>query len=130
MQNIKSSCILHRPYALCLLVTVACFFNACNKGEDTQDPLKVEIRLPVTNESIGGDTIQVAGDFNFRPGPVDRLKFWYRHKLHGFDDAYGFKTCVGCGRCTVSCPSGIDDIVAVVNILQSSKKSENKSDAT
>ncbi|MBI5175875.1 MAG: 4Fe-4S dicluster domain-containing protein [Candidatus Obscuribacter sp.] len=73
---------------------------------------------------------QVAGDFNFRPGPVDRLKFWYRHKLHGFDDAYGFKTCVGCGRCTVSCPSGIDDIVAVVNILQSSKKAENKSDAT
>lgn len=61
---------------------------------------------------------KVAGGHNFRPGPVDRLKFWYRHKLHGFDDPYGFKTCVGCGRCTVSCPSGIDDIVGVVLRIQ------------
>lgn len=63
----------------------------------------------------------VAGDFNFRPTPVDRLKFWYRHKLHGFDDPYGFKTCVGCGRCTESCPAGIDDIVQVVKVLQGKK---------
>ncbi|MBZ0188587.1 MAG: 4Fe-4S dicluster domain-containing protein, partial [Candidatus Obscuribacterales bacterium] len=61
---------------------------------------------------------KVAGDYNFRPGPVDRLKFWYRHKLHGFDDPAGIPTCVGCGRCTVSCPSGIDDIVNVVLRLQ------------
>lgn len=65
---------------------------------------------------------QVAGDYNFRPTPVDRLKFWYRHKLHGFDDPYGFKTCVGCGRCTVSCPAGIDDLVDVVKRLQGSKE--------
>lgn len=64
---------------------------------------------------------QVAGDYNFRPTPVDRLKFWYRHKLHGFDDPYGFKTCVGCGRCTVSCPAGIDDLVDVVKRLQGQK---------
>jgi sulfhydrogenase subunit beta (sulfur reductase) len=64
---------------------------------------------------------QVAGDFNFRPTPVDRLKFWYRHKLHGFDDPYGFRTCVGCGRCTVSCPAGIDDLVQVVKVLQGKK---------
>jgi len=61
---------------------------------------------------------KVAGDMNFRPGPVDRLKFWYRHKLHGFEDPHGLPTCVGCGRCTVSCPSGIDDIVSVVLRLQ------------
>lgn len=61
---------------------------------------------------------KVAGDYNFRPGPVDRLKFWYRHKLHGFADPYGFPTCVGCGRCTVSCPAGIDDIVGTVLRLE------------
>lgn len=61
---------------------------------------------------------KVAGPHNFRPGPVDRLKFWYRHKLHGFDDGVDIPTCVGCGRCTVSCPSGIDDIVNVVLRLQ------------
>lgn len=65
---------------------------------------------------------QVAGEYNFRPTPVDRLKFWYRHKLHGFDDAYGFKTCVGCGRCTESCPAGIDDLVQVVKVLQGKKE--------
>lgn len=65
---------------------------------------------------------KVGGEFNFRPGPVDRLKFWYRHKLHGFDDPYGFKTCVGCGRCTVSCPAGIDDIVQVVKTLQANNE--------
>ena len=68
----------------------------------------------------------VAGDFNFRPTPVDRLKFWYRHKLHGFDDPYGFKTCVGCGRCTVSCPAGIDDLVAVVKRLQANREGANE----
>ena len=61
---------------------------------------------------------KVAGDTNFRPGPVDRLKFWYRHKLHGFEDPHGLPTCVGCGRCTESCPAGIDDIVNVVLRLQ------------
>lgn len=61
---------------------------------------------------------KVAGPHNFRPGPVDRLKFWYRHKLHGFDDAAEIPTCVGCGRCTESCPSEIDDIVNVVLRLQ------------
>lgn len=70
---------------------------------------------------------QVAGDFNFRPGPVDRLKYWYQHKLHGFDDPYGFKTCVGCGRCTVSCPAGIDDIVSVVKHLQAGNSSTEAS---
>lgn len=70
---------------------------------------------------------KVAGDFNFRPGPVDRLKFWYRHKLHGFEDPYGFPTCVGCGRCTVSCPSGIDDIVGVVLQLQGKKMLASRS---
>jgi sulfhydrogenase subunit beta (sulfur reductase) len=60
----------------------------------------------------------VAGGFNFRPTPVERLKFWYRHKLYGFEDPYGMPTCIGCGRCTVSCPAGIDDIVGLVKQLQ------------
>jgi sulfhydrogenase subunit beta (sulfur reductase) len=64
---------------------------------------------------------QVAGDFNFRATPVDRLKFWYRHKLHGFEDAMAVPSCVGCGRCTVSCPAGIDDLVKVVRVLQNAQ---------
>ncbi|HEY9868702.1 MAG TPA: 4Fe-4S dicluster domain-containing protein [Candidatus Obscuribacterales bacterium] len=71
----------------------------------------------------------VAGGFNFRQTPVDRLKFWYRHKLHGFDDPAGLPGCVGCGRCTVSCPAGIDDIVNVVLRLQGEAREDNN-DAT
>ncbi len=57
---------------------------------------------------------KVAGDFNFRATAVERYKFWFRHKLHGFEDPYGDKTCVGCGRCRVSCPADIDRIVEMV----------------
>lgn len=63
----------------------------------------------------------VSGGENFRPGPVDRLKFWYRHKLHGFEDPIEIPSCVGCGRCTVSCPSGIDDLPGVVLRLEQNK---------
>ena len=69
---------------------------------------------------------KVAGDYNFRATPAARLKFWYRHKLHGFDDPHGFQTCVGCGRCTVSCPAGIDDIVGLVKALQNGQQSMNE----
>lgn len=64
----------------------------------------------------------VAGGENFRPGPVDRLKFWYRHKLHGFEDPIEIPSCVGCGRCTVSCPSQIDDLPEVIRILSGRPK--------
>jgi sulfhydrogenase subunit beta (sulfur reductase) len=69
---------------------------------------------------------KVAGEYNFRPGPVDRLKFWHRHKLHGFDDPHGLPTCVGCGRCTESCPAGIDDIVGTVLRLQNGSNGHDK----
>jgi sulfhydrogenase subunit beta (sulfur reductase) len=71
------------------------------------------------------DFAKVAGNNNFRPGPIDRLKFWYRHKLHGFQDAYQLPTCVGCGRCTVSCPAEIDDIVGVVVRLEGSRQRDS-----
>jgi sulfhydrogenase subunit beta (sulfur reductase) len=71
----------------------------------------------------------VAGDFNFRATPAERLKFWYRHKLHGFDDAYAIPGCVGCGRCTVSCPAGIDDIVQVVLRLQGDAEGKKTDDS-
>lgn len=63
---------------------------------------------------------KVAGEYNFRSTAVARYKFWFRHKLHGFDDAYRVKGCVGCGRCRVSCPADIDRIVEMVLRLEGS----------
>jgi sulfhydrogenase subunit beta (sulfur reductase) len=58
----------------------------------------------------------VAGGENFRAKRADRLKFRYYHKQRGFVAAYGRPSCVGCGRCIVACPAGID-IVTVINAL-------------
>ncbi len=50
----------------------------------------------------------VAGGHNFRANRTDRLKLWYTHKLEAFIGAFGKPSCVGCGRCLVTCPVDIN----------------------
>ncbi len=37
-----------------------------------------------------------------------RIKQWYFHKLIYYPDQFGRFGCVGCGRCTITCPGRID----------------------
>lgn len=37
-----------------------------------------------------------------------RIKHWYFHKLVYYPDHFGRFGCVGCGRCTITCPGHID----------------------
>jgi sulfhydrogenase subunit beta (sulfur reductase) len=59
----------------------------------------------------------VAGGENFRRSRASRVKFRFYHKQRGFVAEYGRPGCVGCGRCIVACPAGID-IVTVIRMLR------------
>jgi sulfhydrogenase subunit beta (sulfur reductase) len=54
---------------------------------------------------------------DFRKTRASRIKFRFYHKQRGFVAEYGRPSCVGCGRCTTSCPVKID-VVEVVDRLR------------
>jgi len=51
---------------------------------------------------------QVGSGENFREHKSDRLKLWYTHKLQAYVSKFGKPSCVGCGRCIVTCPVNIN----------------------
>jgi sulfhydrogenase subunit beta (sulfur reductase) len=51
---------------------------------------------------------EVAAGENFREKKSQRLKLWYTHKLQAYVSKYGKPSCVGCGRCLVTCPVQIN----------------------
>lgn len=55
----------------------------------------------------------VAGGENFREHQADRVRNRFYHKQRGFVVEYGHPSCVGCGRCAVTCPAGINDIETI-----------------
>jgi sulfhydrogenase subunit beta (sulfur reductase) len=51
---------------------------------------------------------EVAGGISFRNERAERFRYRYRHKYRGFGPLQGIPSCVGCGRCRVVCPAGLD----------------------
>lgn len=60
---------------------------------------------------------RVAGGENFREEQSDRVKFRFYHKQRGFVAEHGRPSCVGCGRCEVTCPVDIH-ILDVMNQMR------------
>ncbi len=50
----------------------------------------------------------VAGGESFQQERWQRFRYRYQHKYRGFGPLQGLPSCVGCGRCRVQCPSGLD----------------------
>ncbi|MCL5035728.1 MAG: 4Fe-4S dicluster domain-containing protein [Chloroflexi bacterium] len=67
------------------------------------------------------DYSMVAGGHNFRKTRAERLKLWYTHKLKAFIGQFGNPSCVGCGRCIVTCPVDIN-VYNVVSRLKGQEK--------
>ncbi len=73
-------------------------------------------------------------DFSYlHGGPVrasanSRYRQWLTHKLGTWHDQFGSSGCVGCGRCIVWCPVGID-ITEEVAALQAEARGKQAQDA-
>ena len=61
---------------------------------------------------LHGGGVRVSGQSRYRQ--------WITHKLGTWHDQFGESGCVGCGRCIVWCPTGIDitQEVAALSALQ------------
>lgn len=51
---------------------------------------------------------EVAGGHSFQKNRAQRFRYRYRHKYRGYGQLHGTPSCVGCGRCRVQCPAGLD----------------------
>jgi sulfhydrogenase subunit beta (sulfur reductase) len=99
----------------CSMVCPTCY---CYDVTDDVAPGGVEGNRTRTWDScLFSSHARVAGGENFRSTSASRIKFRFYHKQRGFVAEYGRPSCVGCGRCRVACPAGID-IVEVLNRLR------------
>lgn len=64
------------------------------------------------------DYALVTGEHNFRGGRPERFRFRYLHKETGFGEMHGKASCTGCGRCSETCPAGIDMVEVVRRIRE------------
>ncbi len=64
-----------------------------------------------------------------RSSPRSRYRQWLTHKVGTWHDQFGSSGCVGCGRCIVWCPVGID-LTEEVAALQAEAEQAGRRRAT
>lgn len=67
---------------------------------------------------------EVAGGENFRETTINRSRHRLYRKFKYITDEEGLPWCVGCGRCTASCPAGISIVDIVNELIQEDEKAQ------
>ena len=88
--------------------TMACPTCFCTTIEDTTDLTGEHAeRWELWDSCFDLDFSYLHGG-SVRTSPKSRYRQWLTHKLGTWHDQFGSSGCVGCGRCIVWCPAGID----------------------
>lgn len=89
----------------CTMVCPTCF---CTTTEDVTDLTGEHAERWRRWESCYDLEFTHLQDGPVRASPQSRYRQWATHKLGTWYDQFGSSGCVGCGRCIVWCPTGID----------------------
>jgi ferredoxin len=105
----------------CTLVCPTCF---CTTTEDTTDLTGNHAeRWRRWDSCFDLDFSYVHGGA-VRTSAKSRYRQWLTHKLGTWHDQFGSSGCVGCGRCIVWCPVGIDLTVEAARLREEAGASE------
>jgi formate hydrogenlyase subunit 6/NADH:ubiquinone oxidoreductase subunit I len=99
----------------CAMVCPTCYCFTVTENVDVSLKTATKERLQYSCNLV--DFAEVAGGHNFRPKSETRLKYRYYHQYRGFVESYDEPKCVGCNRCGIACPAGINP-VEVINDLK------------
>ncbi len=89
----------------CTMVCPTCF---CSTTEDTTDLSGQTAERVLKWDSCHTMDFSYIHGGSIRTSVMSRYRQWMMHKLAYWVDQFGTMGCVGCGRCIVWCPVGID----------------------